>query len=310
VETGYKGPPFDPERVVEVKTEAGTLLAEKSSETLTASLLEHHAWDPSITGLIRTALEPGMTFVDAGANIGYFSVLASGIVGPGGRVFAIEADPANQAILAANLERNGCSNATILPYAAWNEHAELDLARPDNDGAVARVSYSEGATGKVEAAPIDDLIAGPVDYLKVDCEQTDHRVVAGARRLLAENPSLLVTVEFHPWRASHTGESPAQVLDTYRGLGLTPYEIDTFGKLLEETTWERIAEPTLLEGRLAFDFAMCKELPPQIPTGTVMPHRGLLEKAGDLLEHVPAAIRPPIRDRDREARRKRKAAGR
>src|SRR6478609_5210120 len=117
---------LDPARVIEADTQLGPLLVEKDAEVVTRSLLEVGYWDPSISGLMQRVLRPGMTFVDAGANIGWFSVLGSRLVGRQGRVFAVEPDQLNLQILRANLERHDCSNVTVLPIAAWSERTKID----------------------------------------------------------------------------------------------------------------------------------------------------------------------------------------
>src|SRR5467141_3443412 len=96
---------LDPDRVVEAQTVIGPLWVERDARILTPSLLEVGKWDKTISGLMENVLRPGMTFVDAGANIGWFSVLGSRLVGPTGRVFSVEPDPVNLSILRANLER-------------------------------------------------------------------------------------------------------------------------------------------------------------------------------------------------------------
>lgn len=301
---------LDPDLVVEVDTDLGPIWAERRAKIVTRSLLEHGHWDPVISGLMRKALEPGMTFVDAGANIGYFSILAAGLVGPEGRVVAIEPDPTNLSILRANLDRHRCSNVTVIPVAAWSEHTHLRLERPADEGAGVRVGGPQGGS-EVSAAPLDDLVSRRVDYLKVDCELTDHVVVRGARRLLAENESMLVTVEFAPWDQSHTGESPSEILDQYRDMGLTPYEISPWGRGVRRSTYKRIAKPKLPEGHISFDFALSGDLPDRLVARGFRAMEGphafpewferLLGRAGDMLEHVPEPIRPPIRRRDRKA---------
>lgn len=301
---------LDPEHVVEADTDVGKIWVEKGAHVLTDSLLEHGYWDPTISGLIRKTLAPGMTFVDAGANIGYFSLLASQIVGPDGRVFAVEPDPVNEAVLRANLWRNGCDNVTVLPLAAWAERTHLNMDRPAEEGAVTQVGMENGGGGRmVPAAPLDDLITGPIDYMKIDCEYTDHVVVNSAKRLIDENPSMLISVEFHPLEDSHTGDSPGEILSQYRDLGLTPYELAPDGSVVEKSSYKRIASHELPEGHNCFDFVLTRNLPAHIPTGSAAPpkdsgapRKGFLEKAGDLLERVPEPIRPAIRDRDRAAR--------
>jgi FkbM family methyltransferase len=274
---------------------------------MTGPILDTGSWDPAISGVLRKALEPGMTFVDAGANIGYFSVLAAQLVGPEGRVFSVEPDPGNLRILRANLWRRGCANTTVLPIAAWPEATHLNLQSNPEDGAVTQVGGDEQTGGMVPAAPLDDLIPGPVHYLKVDTELTDHVVVKSAERLIRENSSMLVTVEFHPWEDSQTGHTPAQVLAIYENLGLNPYEIaDARGNLLP-TTYGWVAGNTdLPEDHNCFDFAMSRRMPKHMVA--LKRPKGWKERGGDMLEYLPAPIRPPIRDRDRKAREERDAA--
>jgi FkbM family methyltransferase len=288
----------DSERFALVETDLGALWVEQSGEIVTRSLIEYGRWDPNISGLMRKVLEPGMTFVDAGANIGYFSVLGSRLVGAEGQVFAVEPDSTNLSALRANLSRHECTNVDVLPMAAWSEHAQLNIARPSNEGALTRVGLEQG-DGTVPAARLDEVITGPVDYLKIDCELTDHLVVQGAEGLIRENPSLLVTAEFHPWHDSHTGDSPSEILNQYRRMGLRPYEISPVGKGVMETTYERIASPALADGNISLDFAMSRDLPNRLLARGLLRGKSVLERAGDMLEYVPAPIRPRIRRRDR-----------
>ena len=69
---------------------------------------EEGIWEPYETSLVLGALQPGDVFVDVGANIGYFPVIAAGRVGRAGRVLAFEPDPDNYRLLSENLELNDC----------------------------------------------------------------------------------------------------------------------------------------------------------------------------------------------------------
>jgi FkbM family methyltransferase len=312
IETGVDQ--LDPHRVVEAQTVLGPLWVERGAGVVTERLLAEGVWDLTISGLMENVLRPDMTFVDAGANIGYFSVLGSRLVGPSGRVFAVEPDPINLTILRANLKRRGCSNVTVLPVAAWSERAELEFHRPA-DGAVARVGQNDVAGGRVPAARLDELINGQVDYLKIDCEFSDHVVARGAEGLLRQNPAVLISAEFVPWEDSHLGDSPAGILQQYGNLDLRPYEIVRNG--IRATTWEEIAAPKLPHGHISFDFVMSRSDPAELKARGLIARKGLLERqsidlrkqrllrmAGDLLGHVPDPIRPPIRCRDRRRRKR------
>jgi FkbM family methyltransferase len=298
---------LDRERVVEAATDVGSIWLERDAELMTPALLEHGGWARDVTSLMRRVLKPGMTFVDAGANIGYFSVLGSKLVGPEGRVFSVEVDPANVAILRANLWKNGCANARVLPVAAWSERTELNLRTTSAGGAGSSVG-EEGQTPDdlhVPAFPLQDLIEGTVDHMKVDCESTDHMVVSGAAELFRRNPRMIATVEFNPDHLTHTGHTPRQVLDHYRGLGLHPYEVTLHG-WLRPTQYERLAASGGRGEQVIYDFALSPRRPVRLVAShyldTLLPWdlwERSLKLGGDLLEHLPERIRPRIRRRDR-----------
>lgn len=245
LETGERGPAVDEavcmpaSSVIEKRTRAGALWLRADDALVTPVILEHGLWAPETSAYLVRRLRAGSTLVDVGANIGYFSVLASPLVGPRGRVFAVEPDPANLTVLRANLWRNGCENATVLPVAAWSERGHVNLMLQSEGGAGSWVtpdpaskSLHDSATGGalVPAAPLDELISGRVDVIKVDCELTDHVVVRGCERLLAANPEAEVLVEFFTRADSHLGETPEEILAYYRDLGFDLHLLDGEGE--------------------------------------------------------------------------------
>src|SRR5207253_4151635 len=68
-------------------------------------------YEPDVRAALRHFLKPGSVFLDCGANIGYFSVLAGGLVGPTGRVISVEANPVTLQRLQRNLAVNGFGTA-------------------------------------------------------------------------------------------------------------------------------------------------------------------------------------------------------
>ena len=292
-------------KAIEAATDLGPMLLERDAELLTPTVLVQGIWEPTMSLLMRRYLRPGMTVVDAGANIGYLSVLASQLVRETGRVFSVEADPGNVAILKANLDRLGKGNATVLPIAAWHEDATLNLVSGEQGGAGSFVvPVDDPKDGQVRAAPLGELIEDSVDFMKVDCEFTDHLVVKGAERLIDANPDMLITVEFSPDFTGHTGFNPEEVLGVYRELGLSPYLISPNGAF-ERTSFEQLAARHGAGGDLSlFDFALCRGEPSPLRRTPLRwrAARGfdaVLRFGGNLLEHVPERIRPKILHRDR-----------
>lgn len=90
-------------------------------------LLQTGEYEPSMIEVLRKHLKPGDVFVDLGANEGYFSVIASGLVGSGGRVIAIEPQSRLQAVIQTNLRLNSCANVEIERIVVSGVNGELDL---------------------------------------------------------------------------------------------------------------------------------------------------------------------------------------
>ena len=85
-------------------------------------------YEENVTEAIVTALRPGDVFLDVGANIGYFTVLAARVVGAGGRVVAFEPHDGARAILEALVQRNDVSACVeIVPLALAGAAGDVPL---------------------------------------------------------------------------------------------------------------------------------------------------------------------------------------
>jgi FkbM family methyltransferase len=92
-------------------------------------------WEPVITECFRRMLAPGDTFVDVGANIGYYSLLASRIVGSQGHVYSIEASPTIFPLLQGNIALNHAANVEIIHAIAAGHDGEQEFWRAPETGA-------------------------------------------------------------------------------------------------------------------------------------------------------------------------------
>ena len=177
----------------------------------------------TIAGLLR----PGDTFLDVGANIGYFTLLAAGRVGPKGRVHSVECSRDTFNVLAENVRRNDLKNVTLHCVAAAKNRGELRL----NVSAIGLSWFSlhdnwpkiEGAAAvaTVPAVPLDDLITSPVHVVKIDAEGADLDVLQGMPRLLAENKRLSLIVEWSPALLLDAGKDPLELPAWLRASGFT-----------------------------------------------------------------------------------------
>lgn len=142
----------------------------------------------------------GQVVFDIGANVGFFSLLASRLVGPRGTVYAFEPLPVNVQALRRHSELNGSENLRI-----------VDAAVSDRDGVgsfrqVANPSMgglSDGGGLEVRTLALDEAIeSGQLlepDFLKIDVEGAELSVLKGAKGLLARKHPVIV-LSAHGWR--------------------------------------------------------------------------------------------------------------
>ena len=183
-----------------------------------SEILAQGMWEAETTNFLLSWLRPGMTFVDAGAHVGQYSMLASGRVGPAGRVVAFEPHPVLGRVLRRNIRRAGCTNVTVssLALGQASGRAELVLYPSTNFGGSSLRPDDATAHRRrapVTVIPLDDYLdragVARVDVLKIDVEGAELDVLEGASRTLAANPRIVLVVEFlreNPLRFGRTVE--------------------------------------------------------------------------------------------------------
>jgi FkbM family methyltransferase len=145
-------------------------------------------------------VKPGMRVCDIGANFGYYTLLMADAVGAEGHVWAVEANPRMTYLLRKSLSVNGLtSRTTLLEVAAWDSETELDFVVTDSMSGGGRVR--ERASMKpdqlrVSARPLDQLIEGPINVIKIDVEGAEERALAGLTRTIDASPQLSIVMEY------------------------------------------------------------------------------------------------------------------
>lgn len=160
------------------------------------------------TKLLRTILKPGDTVLDIGASIGYFTFLASKLVGEKGNVYAFEPTEASFKYLCENREANGARNVYPFKVGAWDANMPVKLP-----AAVYQSSRSEWVNGIV----IDDFLVKEgltkVDFVKMDIDGSEPWALRGLRKTIERNPQLAMVIEYYPKYISGAGGNPQDVLD-------------------------------------------------------------------------------------------------
>lgn len=183
------------------------ILIDGADRSLAPHLLIDGHWEPWITKPFKRLLQPGMRMVDVGANVGYYSLLACRAVGDTGHVTAIEANPSLAKLVSQSLTINGFnSRSRTIQCAAWHESTEIEFnvlraylgaSSIFMSTETAANFYDEVDAISVNARPLDEMVIGRIDYLKIDAEGAEAEILLGAERLLNDCKPL-VHIEVAP----------------------------------------------------------------------------------------------------------------
>jgi FkbM family methyltransferase len=180
-------------------------------------------YEPELAYLERI-LSPGEIFVDAGANFGVYTLVASGLVGKTGRVLAFEPTAESFAVLRQNIELNRFSNVDAFHVAlaetrnkAWLNHGWDPVGNWLGEDRLGRDQGEEVQTESLDQV-LEENGVDHVNAIKIDVEGAEERVLRGAIRCLT-NHSPIVIFEFNPACALRGGLSPWGATDFLESLG-------------------------------------------------------------------------------------------
>ena len=164
-------------------------------------------FEHNLTYYTMGQLREGDLYVDIGANVGYFSLLASRCVGNTGQVISVEADPVTFAALNKNLELNGCLNVSARNVAATATACRIEMTRsdPHNSGCNA-ITVGTGEGG-IEGLSFRDIVRedlSRVRFIKIDIEGSEEPILDAILEALPDLPGdLVVASEVSPTSAEH-----------------------------------------------------------------------------------------------------------
>jgi len=143
---------------------------------------------------IKSHLKEGSVFVDVGANVGYYTLIASRLVGSRGKIYAIEPVPSTVTILRANVKLNECNNVIIVENAAWFTKRELILRIPGSDYGYTSAVRRGNKSILVKATPLDELLQDVehIDIIKIDVEGAEYEALKGAKSTLLKTECIVL----------------------------------------------------------------------------------------------------------------------
>lgn len=221
-------------KVYEREVPPGFRYAGNTKDLLGLMVYLFGVWEPNLSTFLQRRLAPGDTFIDVGANSGWFTAMGAHLVGPTGSVVGIEASSALAERLRANLDRNGFDNTRVLVAAAMAGPGLVNVvAGPDEHTGLTKISkaHSPAAVqvrGDSLPALLTDREIATSRVVKIDVEGAEYDVVAGLADSLGRFPETCeFVVEVGPERA----DAPADVdalIATFQAAGYRPYYLPNF----------------------------------------------------------------------------------
>lgn len=193
---------------------------------------------------VKRFLKKGDVFIDIGAHIGFFSLLAQKLVGSTGRVLSFEPSPATAAQFKENIVLNHSEGIEVFHmafsnakgtcefyvsangYEAWNS-----LAKPDVNDAFVPISVP---TTSIDEFLADQALApSGVKLIKIDVEGWEKTVLSGGRQSLAANNAPALLVEFTERNLRNAGCTGEELYRQIESLGYRLYRYDYLANSLQ-----------------------------------------------------------------------------
>jgi FkbM family methyltransferase len=186
---------------------------------------------------VRRTLQPGMVFVDVGANIGLFTLTAARQIGANGRVFAFEPGNDNCALLRKNVEVNNYTgNVTVIEKAVSNKSGTCTLFKSEFNPADHRIYEvsKDRKSMEIECIALDDYFkpGNRIDMIKMDIEGAEELAIKGMERILTETKKLQLVVECWPSMLAKAGTDPVALFTSLQNKGFSLSVIDDAAKTI------------------------------------------------------------------------------
>lgn len=182
------------------------------------------AYEKKELEMCRQLLQDGQTFIDVGANIGWYSLQLARLF-PAATVLAIEPIPATFEYLKQNIHLNGLTNIQSFNCGCWKEMDTLTFSYyPEQSGnaSILNVSGYEGAQPiKCLVVKLDDFAKQRglhPDFIKIDVEGAELRVLEGAGKILKRDQPIILAESVKEW-AEKFDYTPADLLAYLGGYG-------------------------------------------------------------------------------------------
>jgi FkbM family methyltransferase len=166
----------------------GKFCGPATDSSVFASIIQSSGiYEPHVAKEIIGRLKPGNMFIDIGANLGYFTLMASNLVGDSGKVISFEPETEAYNYCKKNMELNQLQNVSLYKYGLWSEKKTLSISASPILGG--NHIITEGSP--IECIPLDQLNLAP-DLIKMDIEGAEPFALKGMIETLRQSRPVLL----------------------------------------------------------------------------------------------------------------------
>lgn len=223
----------------ETLIEEGILLELDQSDPVASGAIALAVYERYETELFRSKIKPNMTIVDIGANLGYYTAIASGRAGEQGKVIAFEPEPNFFKLLSRNISRNNMKNVKLFEMAIADKNGEAELfLSKENKGHNSLIHSDELKTStRIKMTTLDEFLSSQkitkADIIKMDIEGAEILAIEGMENTLIKHTPLLF-LEFSPHSIIKLNRNPIDFLSILHKIGYSIFEIDKTHQYLNE----------------------------------------------------------------------------
>jgi FkbM family methyltransferase len=226
-----------PERL----TRNGAVIVLNPRDPVVSGALTLGVYEKPETEFLLSVFRPGMTFLDVGANLGYYTALAIVHIGKEGKIIALEPDNENFSFLQKTIRANSAENVISIKKAAADQAGKLTLYVSSGNRGDNRLYSNDLCDGsyEVEVSTVDAMLEecgiSQVDLVKIDVQGFEGQVFRGMKETVRRSERLIMLIEFWPFGLTSAGTNPQEFLKEVEATGLRLFELTDKGTLREMT---------------------------------------------------------------------------
>lgn len=244
----------------ETRNFAFSLDPEKPSHQLIIDRInDGQLYEPEVALFFCQVLKPGDVVIDSGGGVVYFSVLASTLVGPSGRVITFEPDSVNRERIAMHLAMNSSTNISVEFCALYSENTELvfhingdshgghalwDIGQHPRNQKARESPQTCTVPARTLSSELQRLDVTKARIIKLDIEGAEVHALTGAADFLAQYQVPYIIVEIYDFALMQMGRSREELFSLMKNYGYSPYSLDEGGGM---------ATPFQPDGKHSFD---------------------------------------------------------